>query len=104
MELHTWLLQQFNVKNSFPCGGMKEVYMDLSPRLSPLIDECIVFKITKALCKLKPCPYVRFKRFNSDLKNYGYTFKLVSNFQLYSLVQERVGITIMIAYVEMISW
>ena len=60
--------------------------MDLSPRLSPLIDEGIVFKLTKALCNLKSCPYVCFKRFNGDLQNYGYTFKLVSNFQLYSLV------------------
>ncbi|KAM1494901.1 hypothetical protein ACFXTO_029686 [Malus domestica] len=68
-----WPLLQFDVKNAFLHGDLKEeVYMDLPPGIGTSPGKGIVCRLRKALYGLKQSPRAWFGRFTSSMKKFGY--------------------------------
>jgi len=68
-----WPLDQFDVKNAFLHGNLKEeVYMEAPPGFSEDFQINEVCKLKKALYGLKQSPRAWFGRFTAAMKRYGY--------------------------------
>jgi Reverse transcriptase (RNA-dependent DNA polymerase) len=68
-----WPLHQFDVKNIFLHGEIKEeIYMDLPPGFRYSGPKNIVCKLKKALYGLKQSPRVWFRIFFGAMKKYGF--------------------------------
>ncbi|CAL8130892.1 unnamed protein product [Prunus armeniaca] len=68
-----WPLLQFDVKNVFLHGDLKEeIYMDLSLGIPITSKEGVVCKLRKSLYGLKQSPRAWFKRFAASMKKFGY--------------------------------
>ncbi|PRQ60568.1 putative RNA-directed DNA polymerase [Rosa chinensis] len=68
-----WPLKQFDVKNAFLHGDLKEeVYMDLPPGYSLPSQAGMVCKLKKSLYGLKQSPRAWFGRFSQSMKQFGY--------------------------------
>ena len=67
-----WPLQQFDVKNAFLHGNLKEeVYMDIPPGYASVSQPEMVCKLNKALYGLKQSPRAWFGRFQTAVRKYG---------------------------------
>ncbi|BBN67221.1 transposable element gene, partial [Prunus dulcis] len=70
---HDWPLLQFDVKNVFLHGDLKEdIYMDLPPSIPVTSKEGVVCKLWKSLYGLKQSPRAWFGRFAAYVKKFGY--------------------------------
>ncbi|CAL8174598.1 unnamed protein product [Prunus armeniaca] len=70
---HDWPLSQFDVKNAFLHGDLKEeIYMDLPTGISVTFQEGVVCKLRKSLYGLKQSPIAWFGRFATSMKKFGY--------------------------------
>ncbi|CAL9016991.1 unnamed protein product [Prunus brigantina] len=68
-----WPLLQFDVKNAFLHGDLKEeIYMDLPPGIPVTSKDGVVCKLRKSLYGLKQSPRAWFGRFASSMKKFGY--------------------------------
>ncbi|CAL2278326.1 unnamed protein product [Prunus armeniaca] len=68
-----WPLLQFDVKNAFLHGDLKEeIYMDLPPSIPVTSKEGVVCKLRKFLYGLKQSPRAWFGRFTASMKKFGY--------------------------------
>ncbi|CAL2227460.1 unnamed protein product [Prunus armeniaca] len=68
-----WLLLQFDVKNMFLRGDLKEdIYMDLPPGIPVTSKKGIVCKLLKFWYRLKQSPRAWFGRFATSMKKFGY--------------------------------
>ncbi|CAL9017436.1 unnamed protein product [Prunus brigantina] len=68
-----WPLLQFDVKNAFLHGDLKEeIYMDLPPGILVTSKEGVVCKLRKSLYGLKQSPRAWFGRFAASMKKFGY--------------------------------
>lgn len=68
-----WPLHQFDVKNAFLHGDLKEeVFMDIPPGYTTSPNGKFVCKLQKALYGLKQSPRAWFGRFTLTMRNYGY--------------------------------
>ena len=68
-----WPLYQFDVKNAFLHGDLKEeVYMEPPPGFSEEFGDYEVCRLKKALYGLKQSPRAWFGRFTVAMKKYGY--------------------------------
>ena len=68
-----WPLQQFDVKNTFLHGNLKEeVYMDIPPGYASVSQPGVVCKLNKALYRLKQSPRAWFGRFRTDMRKYEF--------------------------------
>lgn len=92
-----WPLLQFDVKNAFLHGDLKEeVYMDPPPGI--LEKEGMVCKLKKALYGLKQSPRAWFGRFALAMKKFGYK---QSNSDHTLFLKHRKGkVTALIIYVD----
>ncbi|RVW39236.1 Retrovirus-related Pol polyprotein from transposon TNT 1-94 [Vitis vinifera] len=69
-----WPLHQFDVKNAFLHGDLKEeVYMDIPPGYMTSLKTEVVCKLQKALYGLKQSPRAWFGRFSLAMRKYGFT-------------------------------
>ena len=68
-----WPLLQFDVKNAFLHGDLKEeIYMYLPPGIPVTSKEGVVCKLRKSLYGLKQSPRAWFGRFAASMKKFGY--------------------------------
>ena len=68
-----WPLHQFDVKNAFLHGDLKEeVYMDIPPGYTTSSSTKVVCKLQRALYGLKQSPRAWFGRFSLAMKKYGF--------------------------------
>ena len=69
-----WHLQQYDVKNAFLHGDLKEeVYMSMPPGYdAPHTSGSVVCRLKKALYGLKQSPFAWFGRFRFTMKKYEY--------------------------------
>ncbi|CAL8141056.1 unnamed protein product [Prunus armeniaca] len=68
-----WPLLQFDVKNAFLHGDLKEeIYMDLPPGIPVTSKEGVVCKLRKSLYGLKQSLRAWFARFAASMKKFGY--------------------------------
>lgn len=68
-----WPLHQFDVKNAFLHGDLKEeVYMEIPPGLKDSSSTGKVCKLKKALYSLKQSPRAWFERFSRAMQRFGY--------------------------------
>ncbi|CAL8999957.1 unnamed protein product [Prunus brigantina] len=68
-----WPLLQFDVKNAFLHGDLKEeIYMDLPPGIPVTSKEGVVCKLRKSLYGLKQSPRAWFGKFAASMKKFGY--------------------------------
>ena len=95
-----WHLQQYDVKNAFLHGDLKEeVYMSLPPGYdAPRTSGSMVCRLKKALYGLKQSPRAWFGRFRFTMKKYGYKQSDADH----TLFLKKVGdkITVLIIYVD----
>ncbi|KAI5332690.1 hypothetical protein L3X38_022819 [Prunus dulcis] len=94
-----WTLRQFDVKNAFLHGELKEeVYMSLPPGYSVIGDTRNECKLKKALYGLKQFPRAWFDRFTAAMNNFGYQ-KANTNHILF--IKHSAGnVTLWIIYVD----
>ncbi|VVA27208.1 PREDICTED: Retrovirus-related Pol poly from transposon, partial [Prunus dulcis] len=70
---HDWPLLQFDVKNAFLHGDLKEeIYMDPPPGIPVTSKEGMVCKLRKSLYGLKQSPRAWFGRFAASMRKSGY--------------------------------
>ncbi|CAL2234808.1 unnamed protein product [Prunus armeniaca] len=94
-----WPLLQFDVKNVFLHGDLKEeIYMDLPPGIPITSKEGVVCKLRKSLYGLKQSPRVWFGRFAASMKKFGYV-QSNSDHNLF-LKREKGKLTALIIYVD----
>ncbi|KAM1164645.1 hypothetical protein ACFX13_024764 [Malus domestica] len=94
-----WPLLQFDVKNGFLHGDLKEeVYMDLPPGIGTSPGKCVVCRLRKALYGLKQSFRAWFGRFASSMKKFGY-IQSHSNHTLF-LKRQNGKLTVLIIYVD----
>ncbi|BFG36682.1 hypothetical protein CerSpe_229560 [Prunus speciosa] len=68
-----WPLLQFDIKNAFLHGDLKEeIYMDPPPGIPVTSKEGVVCKLRKSLYGLKQSPRAWFGRFAASMKKFGY--------------------------------
>ncbi|XP_071687777.1 uncharacterized protein [Rutidosis leptorrhynchoides] len=92
-------LHQFDVKNAFLHGELKEeVYMEGPPGFSSNFKAREVCRLKKSLYRLKQSPRAWFGRFTLAMKNYG--FKQSNSDHTLFLKQRNNLITCLIIYVE----
>ena len=94
-----WPLHQFDVKNAFFHGDLKEeVYMDIPPGYMTSLKTEVVCKLQKALYGLKQSPRAWFGRFSLAMRKYGFT---QSNSYHTLFLKHRLGkVTTLIIYVD----
>ncbi|CAL2240277.1 unnamed protein product [Prunus armeniaca] len=94
-----WPLQQFDVKNAFLHGELKEeVYMNLPPGFDLSENPNLVCKLRKSLYGLKQSPRAWFGKFSCAMKKYGYR---QSNADHTLFLKRRKGkVTVLIIYVD----
>ncbi|KAJ0615698.1 putative RNA-directed DNA polymerase [Helianthus annuus] len=94
-----WPLHQFDVKNAFLHGELKEeVYMEAPPGFTKDFKEKEVCRLKKSLYGLKQSPRVWFGRFTLAMRKYGYQ---QSNSDHTLFLKQRNGlITCLIIYVD----
>ena len=91
-----WPLHQFDVKNAFLHGELKEeVYMEGPSGFTDDFQKNTVCHLRKALYGLKQSPRAWFGRFTAAMKKYGYKQKLRS----YSVSQNPGGVGDMPNYI-----
>ncbi|PRQ43410.1 putative RNA-directed DNA polymerase [Rosa chinensis] len=94
-----WPLKQFDVKNAFLHGDLKEeVYMYLPPGFIAHSQEGMVCRLKKSLYRLKQSPRAWFGRFRQSLKAFGY--KQSNSYHTLILKRRRNKITALIIYVD----
>ena len=94
-----WPLYQFDVKNSFLHGEIKEeVYIKAPPRFSDEYESGEGCRLKKALYGLKQSPRAWFDRFTIAMKKFGYK-QSYSDRTLF-LKKEKRRITCLIIYVD----
>jgi transposase InsO family protein len=94
-----WSLHQFDVKNAFLHGDLKEeIYMDIPPGYQCHETKGKVCKLEKSLYGLKQSPRAWFGRFCSAMKGYGYTQSNSDHTLFYR--QNQGKIAILIIYVD----
>ncbi|CAL9023670.1 unnamed protein product [Prunus brigantina] len=70
---HDWPMLQFDVKNAFLHGDLKEeIYMDPPPGIPVTSKEGMVYKLRKSLYGLKQSPRAWFGRFAASMRKSGY--------------------------------
>ncbi|RVX03279.1 Retrovirus-related Pol polyprotein from transposon TNT 1-94 [Vitis vinifera] len=68
-----WPLHQFDVKNAFLHGDLKEeVYMELPLGYTTSTETKVVYKLQRALYGLKQSPRAWFRRFSLAMRKYGF--------------------------------
>ncbi|KAL6337829.1 hypothetical protein AAG906_002294 [Vitis piasezkii] len=94
-----WSLHQFDVKNAFLHGDLKEdVYMDIPLGYMTSSKTEVVCKLQKALYRLKQSPRAWFGRFSLAMRKYGFT---QSNSDHTLFLKHRLGnVTTLIIYVD----
>ena len=94
-----WELQQFDVKNAFLHGDLKEeVYMEIPPGFEDEKTQGKVCKLKKALYGFKQSPRAWFDRFNKAMISFGYQ---QSNANHTLFIRYKKGkITLFIVYVD----
>ena len=94
-----WLLYQFDVKNAFLHGDLKEeVYMDIPPGYMTSSKTEVVCNLQKALYRLKQSPRAWFGQFSLAMRKYGFT---QSNSDHTLFLKHRLGkVTTLIIYVD----
>ncbi|CAL2277084.1 unnamed protein product [Prunus armeniaca] len=81
---HDWPLSQFDVKNAFLHGDLKEeIYMDLPPGISVTFQEGVMCKLRKSLYGLKQSPIAWFGRFATSMKKFRDDQAEMQNLQKY---------------------
>jgi Reverse transcriptase (RNA-dependent DNA polymerase) len=94
-----WPLHQFDVKNAFLHGDLKEeIYMDIPPGYRYPEATRKVCKLEKALYGLKQSPRAWFGRFCQAMKSYGYTQSESDHTMFFKKNQGK--ITVLIIYVD----
>ena len=96
---YNWDLQQLNIKNTFLNGDLEEeIYMKVLGFECNLTTEN-VYKLKKALHKLKQSPMVQFGRFAKVMKNMGYR-QSQENHTLFVKHSNLGGVTTLLVYVD----
>ena len=94
-----WPLRQFDVKNAFLHGDLKEeVYMEAPPGFLQDFEAGEEYRLKKALYGLKQSPRAWFGRFTEAMKRYGY-FQSNSDHTLF-LKRRGELVTCLIIYVD----
>ena len=94
-----WPLHQFDVKNAFLHGTLKEeIYMDIPPGYGQSGMSKKVCKLEKALYGLKQSPRAWFGRFCQAMKGYGYTQSESDHTMFFK--RNRGKISVLIIYVD----
>ncbi|CAL8169544.1 unnamed protein product [Prunus armeniaca] len=94
-----WPLLQFDVKNAFLHGDLKEeIYIDLPPRIFITFKEGVVCKLWKSFYGLKQSPSAWFERFAASMKKFGYV-QSNSDHTLF-LKRHKVKLTALIIYID----
>jgi hypothetical protein len=87
------------VKNAFLHGDLEEeVYMDVPPDLTSLMQGKVVCKLQKVLYGLKQSPRAWFGRFSFAMRRYGY--KQSNSDHTLFLKHQREKVTALIIYVD----
>ncbi|WKA05207.1 hypothetical protein VitviT2T_023186 [Vitis vinifera] len=95
-----WSLHQFDIKNVFLHGELKEeVFMTLPPGFCKEKEETRVCKLKKSLYGLKQSPRVWFDRFAKVIKNQGYQ-QGQSDHTMFFKQSNNGRMTILIVYVD----
>jgi Reverse transcriptase (RNA-dependent DNA polymerase) len=96
-----WPLHQFDVKNAFLHGNLKEeIYMDIPPGYHCHKAEKKVCKLERSLYGLKQSPREWFGRFCTAMKGYGYTQSNSDHTLFYKQNQNQGKIAVLIIYVD----
>ncbi|CAL9002383.1 unnamed protein product [Prunus brigantina] len=96
---HDWPLLQFDVKNAFLHGDLKEeIYMDPPPGIPVTSKEGMVCKLRKSLYGLKQSPRAWFGRFAASMRKSGYV-QSNSDHTLF-LKRQKGKLTALIIYVD----
>ena len=94
-----WPLLQFDVKNAFLHGDLKEeVYMDLPPGIGTSPKKGVVCRLRKALYGLKQSPRAWFGRFTSSMKKFRYVQSHLDHTLF--LKQQNGKLTALIIYID----
>jgi Reverse transcriptase (RNA-dependent DNA polymerase) len=94
-----WPLHQFDVKNAFLHGDLKEeIYMDIPPGYKCSGTNKKVCKLERSLYGLKQSPRAWFGRFCNAMKKYGYHQSNSDHTLFYKSDQGKT--TILIIYVD----
>ena len=94
-----WPLHQFDVKNAFLHGDLKEeVYMDIPPGYTTSSSTKVVCKLQRALYGLKQSPRAWFGRFSLAMKKYG--FQQSNSDHTLFLKRQQGKVTALIIYVD----
>jgi Reverse transcriptase (RNA-dependent DNA polymerase) len=94
-----WLLHQFDVKNVFLHGDLKEeIYMDPPPGYINSDSRQVVCRLHKALYGLKQSPRAWFGRFRNAMKNYDFEQSDSDHTLFFKRQQEK--LTVLIIYVD----
>ena len=95
-----WPLNQYDIKNAFLHGDLKEeVYMEFPPGYEGITTKGKVCKLRKALYGLKQSPRAWFGRFSQALKTLGY-HQCNGEHTLFFKGAQQGLITILIVYVD----
>ena len=95
-----WPLYQYDIKNAFLHGNLKEeIYMKYPPRYEGIKDEGKVCKLQKALYGLKQSPRAWFRRFSQAMKTLDY-HQCNGEHTLFFKQASQGLITILIVYVD----
>ena len=95
-----WSLNQYNIKNGFLHGDLKEeIYMECPPRYEGLNNKGKVCKLQKALYGLKQSLQAWFERFSQTMKTLGY-HQCNGEHTLFLKGAQHGLITILIVYVD----
>ena len=94
-----WPLNQYDIKNAFLHGDLKEVYMECPPGYEGITTKGKVCKLRKTLNGLKQSPRAWFGRFSQALKTLGYHQCNGEHTLLFKGAQRGL-ITILIVYVD----
>ena len=94
-----WPLHQFDVKNVFLHGDLKEeVYVELSSRYTTSTETKVVCKLQRALYGLKQSPRAWFGQFSLAMRKYGFK---QSNLDHTLFIKHKVGkVIVLIVYVD----
>ena len=100
-----WILQQYDVKNTFVHGDLtEEIYMTLPPGyffLVPSTPASVVCRLRKSLYGLKQSPRAWFARFTTAMRNCGYQ-QCNGEHTLFYRHSPSGGVVILLVYVDAI--
>ena len=97
---HDWILQQYDVKNSFLHGDLEEeIYMKIPPGYSGIYNISQLCRLKKAIYGLKQSSRAWFGRFSQTIKKYDY-IQSNGDHSLFYKHSNQSKVTILVIYVD----